>query len=155
MKLHKHFILTLALAATALGVTASRAAAAEMYKATFNLPVEAYWGSTLMHPGEYSISMEWDYAGSSLVYLRGENVHAVILTGSVNLETASENSHLTLEEVNGAYVVRELKADGPCQQWRADERSGHGRRRKLTSSGAAPVKVMWVGRTPCLRQCSA
>jgi hypothetical protein len=140
MKLHKHFILTLALAATALGVTASRAAAAEMYKATFNLPVEAYWGSTLMHPGEYSISMEWDYAGSSLVYLRGENVHAVILTGSVNLETASENSHLTLEEVNGAYVVRELKAGSLGKDFRFGV-SKAVRRQTDRASNGAPMNV--------------
>jgi hypothetical protein len=110
MKLHKHFILTLALAAMVLGVTASRATAAEVYKGTFSLPVEAYWGSTLLHPGQYTISMDWDYTRTPLVYLHGEDVHAVILSGAANVENPSVHSHLTLEEINGTYVVRELKA---------------------------------------------
>jgi hypothetical protein len=140
MKLHKHFILTLALAATVLGVTASRAKAGAMYNATFSLPVEAYWGSTLMHPGDYSISMEWDYAGSSLVYLRGDDVHAVILTGSVNLENASERSHLTLEEVNGTYVVRELKAGTLGKDFRFGVSKAVRRQTDRASTGA-PINV--------------
>jgi hypothetical protein len=140
MKLHKHFILTLALAAMVLGVTAWRAAAAEVYKATFTLPVEAYWGSTLMHPGDYSISMEWDYTGSSLVYLRGDDVHAVILTGSVNFENASANSHLTLEEINGTYVVRELKAGTMGKDFRFGV-SKAVRRQTDRASAGSPVNV--------------
>jgi hypothetical protein len=140
MKLHKHFILTLALAATVLGVTASHATAAEMYKGTFNMPVEAYWGGTLLHPGEYTISMEWDYAGSSLVYLRGENVHAVILTGSVNLENASDRSRLTLEDVNGTYVVRELRAGSLGKDFRFGV-SKVARRQTDRASNGAPMNV--------------
>jgi hypothetical protein len=140
MKLHKHFILTLALAATVLGVTASHATAAEIYKGTFNMPVEAYWGGTLLHPGEYTISMEWDYAGSSLVYLRGEDVHAVILTGSVNLENASDRSRLTLEDVNGTYVVRELRAGSLGKDFRFGV-SKAARRQTDRASNGAPMNV--------------
>jgi hypothetical protein len=111
-----------------------------MYKATFSLPVEAYWGGTLLHPGDYSISMDWDYAGSSLIYLRGEDVHAVILTGSVNLENASAKSHLTLEEVNGRYVVRELKAGTMCKDFRFGVPKVV-RRQAERASNAAPMSV--------------
>ena len=83
MKLQKHFILTLAIGVMALGVTTSRATADEVYKGTFTLPVEAYWSSTLMHPGEYSISLDTNSSRNSLVHLRSSNFHAMILAGSV------------------------------------------------------------------------
>ena len=140
MKLHKQFILTLALAAMVLGVTASRATAATVYKGTFSLPVDAYWGSTLLHPGEYSISMDWDYTRTSLVYLRGENVHAVILTGSANLENPSEHSRLTLEQVNGTYVVRELKAGTLGKDFKFPV-SKVVRRQTDRASKAAPINI--------------
>jgi hypothetical protein len=140
MKLHKHFILTLALAAMVLGVSASRAAAAEIYKGTFTLPVEAYWGATLLHPGEYAISMDSDYSRCSLVYLRGENVQAAILTGSVTLENASEHSRLKLEQVNGTYVVRELKAGTLGKDYRFGVPKSVRRQTERASTGA-PVNI--------------
>jgi len=110
MKLQKHFILTLALGVMALGVTTSRANADEVYKGTFTLPVEAYWSSALLHPGEYSISLDTNSSRNSLVHLRGSNFHAMILAGSVTLHNTRKPSRLTLEDVNGVYVVRELQA---------------------------------------------
>ena len=140
MRLHKHFILTVALGAMALGVTASRAAAAEVYKGSFTLPVDAYWGSTLLHPGDYSISMDWDYTRTSLVYLRGEDVHAVILTGAINTENPSGHSHLTLEDVNGTYVVRELKAGALGKDFKFGVSKVVRRQTEHASTGA-PVNI--------------
>jgi hypothetical protein len=140
MMLHKHFILTLALAATVLGVTASRATAGEVYKGTFTLPVDAYWASTLLHPGEYSIWMDSDYSRNSLIHLRGENLQAVILTGSVTVEDLSDHSHITLEGINGTYVVRELKAGGLGKDFRFGV-SKVVRRQTDRASVGAPVNV--------------
>ena len=109
MKLNKHFIATLALGAIALSMTASRAAADQIYKGSFTLPVEAYWGSTLLQPGEYTITMDSDTARASLIYLRGEGLHITLLAGPVTPH-ASERSLLRLEDDNGAYVVRQLQA---------------------------------------------
>jgi hypothetical protein len=140
MNLHKHLIVPLALAAMFLGVTTSRAAAAEVYKATFTLPVEAYWASTLLQPGEYSISLDSDYTRNSLIFLRGENVQTMILTGSIALENASEHSHLTLEEVNGIYVVRQLKAGTLGKDFRFGVAKAV-RRRTDSASAKAPINI--------------
>jgi hypothetical protein len=140
MKLHKQFILTLALAAMALGVTTSRASAADVYKGTFTLPVEAYWSSTLLHPGEYTISMDMSYGRNSLIHLRGENMQTMILTGSVNLEGTSERSRLTLEDINGVYVVRELKAGVLGKDFRFSV-SKAARRQTDRASAGTPVNV--------------
>ncbi len=112
MKLQNHFIVTLALAATVLGVTASRATAAQVYKGTFNLPVEAYWSSSLLQPGQYTVWLETDSARNYLLHLRGEHMHTMILAGSITLENTSEHNQLKLEDISGTYVVRELKAGG-------------------------------------------
>jgi hypothetical protein len=140
MQLHKHFILTLALAATVLGVTASRATAAEVFKGSFTLPVEAYWDSTLLQPGEYSISLDTGSGRAPLVHLRGENFQTMILTGSVTLEDTSERSRLTLEEVNGIYVVRELKAGAVGKDFRFGVSKAVRRQTDRASSGA-PVNI--------------
>jgi hypothetical protein len=140
MMLHKHFILSLALAATVLGVTASRATAGEVYKGTFTLPVEAYWASTLLQPGQYSIWMDADYSRSSLIHLRGENMQAMILTGSVTIEDTSERSRLTLEDFNGTYVVRELKAGGLGKDFRFGVARAVRRQTDRASAGA-PLNV--------------
>jgi hypothetical protein len=140
MKLQKHFILTLALAATVLGVTTSRAIAAEVFKGTFTLPVEAYWASTLLQPGQYSISLDSDYARNSLIHLRGENMQTMILTGSVTLEDTSERNNLKLEDVNGTYVVRELKAGGLGKDFRFGV-SKVVRRQTDRASVGAPVNL--------------
>jgi len=140
MKLHKQFILTLASAAMVLGVTAARASAAEVYKGTFTLPVEAYWASTLLHPGAYTISMDTDSSRNSLLYLRGENMHTMILAGSVTLENTSGRNRLTLEEVNGTYVVRELKAGGLGKDFEFAV-SKAARRHLEQASAGAPVNI--------------
>jgi hypothetical protein len=140
MMLHKHFILTLALAATVLGVTASRATAGSVYRGTFTLPVEAYWASTLLQPGEYSIWMDSDYSKSSLIHLRGENTQAMILTGSVTMEDASEHSRLKLEDINGTYVVRELKAGALGKDFRFGVAKA-ARRQTDRASAGTPLNV--------------
>jgi hypothetical protein len=110
MNLQKRFALTLALV-TLLALTAAGASAEPITKATFNLPVPAYWNNTLLQPGDYTLSLDRPYTGVSLVYLRGEGTSAVFFVPAGSNES-SGHSHLKLEDVAGTYVIREFD-EGP------------------------------------------
>jgi hypothetical protein len=100
-------VLTLALIA---GFGTPRAAAQDAFKGTFNLTTEAYWGPTLLPPGEYTITMSLYPTGARAVSLVGEDVRASILTDWGIPEHVSHRSALKLQQVNGVYVIRELDA---------------------------------------------
>ncbi|MGA2575362.1 MAG: hypothetical protein ABSH24_04980 [Bryobacteraceae bacterium] len=109
MNLHKRFAaFTLALV-TLLALTAVGASAQSMAKATFTLPAQAYWNSTLLQPGEYTLSLERDLSGLELVSIRGEGVAAIFVAPAGSGET-SGHSCLKIDDINGTYVVRELDA---------------------------------------------
>lgn len=110
MKYAKYGTMVLMLALV-VGFGTPRAAAQELFKGTFNLTTEAYWGPTLLPPGEYAITMSLDQTlGIREVRLFGEDVRASILTDYGTPERVSERSTLQLQQVNGVYVVRELNA---------------------------------------------
>jgi hypothetical protein len=105
-------MLSLALGALALGAGASRATADEVYKGTFTLSSPAYWGDTLLQPGEYTIMMHTDLTRTPFVRLRGAGVNAVIMGIPVSSEPVSGRSSLMLGGFNGGYAVQKLDA-GP------------------------------------------
>jgi hypothetical protein len=110
MKYAKYGTIVLALALVA-GFSTRRAAAQELFKGTFNLTTEAYWGPTLLAPGQYSITMSVNQnQGARAISLVGEDVRASILTDWGNPERVSDRSALKLQQVNGVYVIRELDA---------------------------------------------
>jgi len=97
--------------ALVISAGAPRAAAQNVFKGTFNLPTEAYWGPTLLQPGQYSIAMSLDQTQTvRIIRLTGDGVQASILTGTGIPEKVSEHSALRLESVNGVNVVRRLDA---------------------------------------------
>ena len=110
MNLQKRLALSLALV-TLLGLTAAGASAQTVTKVAFTLPAPAYWNSTLLQPGDYSLSLDRSIAGLELVYLRGEGVTAVFFTPAGSNES-SGHSCLRLADVNGTYVIREFD-EGP------------------------------------------
>jgi len=110
VNLHKRFALTLALV-TLLGLTAAGASAETTIKGTFTLPAQAYWNSTLLQPGDYTVSLDRSISGVELVNLRGEGIAATFITPAGS-EESSGRSCLKLDDVNGTYVIRELDA-GP------------------------------------------
>src|ERR1051326_4176079 len=57
MNLRKHFTMGLALTGLVLGLVAVPASAEPVLKGSFELPVAAYWGDTLLPAGQYNISM--------------------------------------------------------------------------------------------------
>jgi hypothetical protein len=137
MNLHKRFALTLALA-TLVILTAVGASAQTMTKATFTLPEQVYWNSTLLQPGDYTLSVGRDYAGIEIVSVRGEGVAAIFLA-SPGSQDSSGRSCLKIDEVNGTYVVRELDAAVLGRSFRFGVSKAV---RNLTLQGAAhPVTV--------------
>jgi len=106
VNLQKRFALALALV-TFGGLAASGASAATVASATFTLPAPAYWNSTLLQPGDYTLSLWRNPSGVELVYLRGEGVAATFIIPAGSEETAG-HSCLKLDDFNGTYVIREL-----------------------------------------------
>jgi hypothetical protein len=97
--------------ALVISAGAPRAAAQQAFKGTFSLPTEAYWGSTLLQPGQYSITMSLDQTqGIRVIRVNGDGVRAFMLTGPGIPEDISDRSALLLEKVNGTNVVRQLDA---------------------------------------------
>ena len=138
MNLQKRFALTLTLV-TLLGLAAVGASAATITKATFTLPVAAYWNNTLLQPGAYTLSLDRSTTGVELIYLRGENISATFFTPAGAGES-SGHSRLRVDDVDGTYVIREFD-EGPLGK---SYRFGMPKAlRELTLRGAAtqPVTV--------------
>jgi hypothetical protein len=108
VNLHKRFAFTLALVAV-LGLTAAAASAATVTKATFTLPAQAYWDTTLLPPGDYTLSIERSNSGVDVINLRGEGIAAMFMTAAGSAES-SGHSCLKVDDLNGTYVVRGLDA---------------------------------------------
>lgn len=136
MNLHKRFALTLALV-TLLGLTAAGASAETITKATFTLPVQAYWNNTLLQPGDYTLSLDRANSGVELIYLRGEGITAMFFTPAGSAESSGHSS-LKVDDVNGTYVIREFD-EGPLGR---SYRFGMSKAiRNLTLCGAATQSV--------------
>jgi len=115
-----------------IGIT-SVAAAGTITKGSFTLPAQAYWNSTLLPAGAYTLSLERDVTGVDLVHLRGEGMTATFVTPAGSSE-ASGHTCLKVDDFNGTFVIRELDA-GPSG--RAYHFGVSKAVRKLTLRGAA------------------
>ena len=99
----------LALLAGALTFGASQVNA-QTYKGTFNLPVEAYWGNTVLSPGEYTVVVERG-APIPIVNVREGTRHVTsLIAGPWVTDNDSSRGRLTLVQINGAYVVKAFDA---------------------------------------------
>ena len=97
-------LITVSAFVAALGLGASQANA---QKATFHLPVDARWGSTVLHPGTYTLSAPDSLSVSRIFYLRGDAGTQMAIPEVVSNEAASGRSYLKLVNVDGTYYVRE------------------------------------------------
>ena len=82
MNVRKHLTIGLALVGLALGLTTVQANAQPVLKGTFELPAAAYWGNTLLQPGQYTIWMSTemrDMAHVPAIHLSGEGVNLTFL----------------------------------------------------------------------------
>jgi hypothetical protein len=88
-----------------------QAAAQQLFKGTFNLTTEAYWGSKLLQPGHYEIAVTVDPARESQeVRLTATDFRTSFFSGPGISEQISDRNSLRLEYINGIYVVRSLDA---------------------------------------------
>jgi hypothetical protein len=106
----KRVTLSLLLFAGALSLATTRAAAEEVYKGTFSLGSDAYWGNTLLHPGVYSFWMNTSPSSTPIIYLTGEGTRVYLMSGPPIPERTSTQSYLTITNFNGTYVVQRLEA---------------------------------------------
>jgi hypothetical protein len=112
MTIRKHFTTGLALVGLALGLTAVQAKAQPVLKGTFELPTAAYFGDTLLQPGQYTISMSTevrDLAHVPVIHLSGEGIHASFLAVA-RPEAESGRNFLDVANIDGTYVIRAFDA---------------------------------------------
>jgi|SRR5579863_5060344 len=138
MNLRNRFVLIPTLVAL-LGLTAVGASAETQMRGNFTLPEQAYWGSTLLPAGDYSLTLVMQPVGINLVYVRGEGVTATMLAAPNGAETPV-HSCLKLDDINGTYVIRELDAGNSGRSFRFAV-SKHVRDLTMRGSVAKPVTV--------------
>ena len=110
MKYAKYGTMVLMLAFL-VGFSTPRAMAQQAFKGSFNLPVETYWGTTLLAPGHYTVNISLDPTQQvKLVRLMGDDMRVFILAGPPTPDRISDRNTLRLENINGVYVVRHLDA---------------------------------------------
>jgi hypothetical protein len=108
MNIRKNLTVSFALTALALGLTTTLAIAQPLLEGTFELTAAAYWGDTLLQPGQYTISMRTaglDYARTQVIHLNGEGVTKTFLT-TPSPRRESGRNYLEVADVNGTHVVR-------------------------------------------------
>jgi hypothetical protein len=140
MNIRKQITVGLGLAFLAFGLTATQASAQEVYKGSFELPAAAYWGKTLLQPGQYSIRLDSVSPSISLIRLEGEGMHATLFGGAFVPERTKDRSSLTIVDANGAFYVSELNAGqiGKAFQFSPSKAA---KERSLSASTAAPMTV--------------
>ncbi len=112
MNVRKHLTVSLAVVALALGLTTARASAESVLKGSFELPAAAYWGDTLLQPGQYSVWMTTevqDVGQVHVVHVSGEGISKTFLTFAKPGQESARN-YLEVANVGGTYVVRAFDA---------------------------------------------
>jgi hypothetical protein len=112
MNLRKHFTITLAVIGLALGFTTVQANAQPVLKGTFELPTAAYFGDTLLQPGQYTIWMSTearDIASVPTIHLSGEGVNTTFLAIARPDKESARNA-LVIADLDGTYVIRAFDA---------------------------------------------
>jgi hypothetical protein len=102
----------LALAGLALGLTTVQANAEPILKGSFELPESAYWGDTLLQPGQYTIWMSSearDVAHVPVIHLSGEGINVAFLAVAKPARESGRN-FLDIVNVDGTYVIRAFDA---------------------------------------------
>jgi hypothetical protein len=112
MNVRKHLTIGLALVGLALGLTTVQANAQPVLKGTFELPAAAYWGNTLLQPGQYTIWMSTemqDLAHVPTIHLSGEGINLTFLA-IAKLDKESGRNYLDVANIDGTYVIRAFDA---------------------------------------------
>ncbi len=108
MNIRKHVTIGLALTGLVLGLITVKANAQSGLSGTFELPGATYWGSTLLQPGRYTISMSTeahDISRVPVIHLSGEGVNAALLAIATPAHESGRN-YLDIANIGGTYVIR-------------------------------------------------
>jgi hypothetical protein len=98
-------LLALAIVLVASAVPAN---AQQIYRATFTLPFEAQWGSTMIEPGQYTITVE-EALGQKLIRVHGAG-DVALFAGISSSEPYGDTSKLVFENVAGVYTLKAFSA---------------------------------------------
>ena len=112
MDTRKHLTIGSALIGLALGLTTLPASAEPILKGTFELPAAAYWGNTLLQPGQYTIWMRTEAEALErvpVIHLSGEGVNATFLAVARPAKESGRDL-LEVDNISGTYVIRAFKA---------------------------------------------
>jgi hypothetical protein len=131
MNLQKMLKLGLLALAIMLVASAVPANAQQVYKATFTLPFEAQWGSTVIEPGEYTVTVE-DAPGQNLVRLHGA-AEIAVFPGLSNWEPYGEKAKLVFVNINGLYTLRTFDASAIGKEFTFPVHKAKGERAQLTT----------------------
>ena len=108
MNVRKHLTIGLALTGLVLSLTTAKANAQSGLSGTFELSEATYWGSTLLQPGRYTISMSTEASDISrvpVIHLSGEAVNATFLAIAKPAHASGRN-YLDIANIGGTYVIR-------------------------------------------------
>ena len=101
-------ILSLAVIAVGLGLTATRASAQQ---AAFHLPFAAHWGSIVLESGDYQLSASVGGSGNHLIYVSQRGHGKMVLPEAIESEPRHlDGSSLEFVNVNGTYFVRRYRS---------------------------------------------
>jgi len=112
MSIRKHLTIGLAFAGLTLGLTAVQASPEPILKGSFELPAAAYWGDTLLQPGQYTIWMRTevrDIAHVPSIHVSGEGIDKTFLAIARPAKESGRN-YLDVANVDGAFVIRAFDA---------------------------------------------
>jgi hypothetical protein len=112
MNIRKHLTIGLALIGMPLGLSTGRARAESVLKGTFELPAAAYWGDTLLQPGQYTIWMSTEVrnvANVPVIHISGEGINATFLA-IARPDKESGRNYLDIANIDGTYVIRAFDA---------------------------------------------
>ncbi len=101
-----NWTLSAALLAAACVMTAPPARA-QSTLGTFNLPVQARFGGTVLQPGEYSVSR---VNGMNAIQIKGDGGVATMLASSAGPQANNEHSKLTLTSVDGVFSLKRFES---------------------------------------------
>jgi len=105
------FAMNAAFLVLALGMAAGQGKAQTNYTGKFTLPFEAKWGTTVLTPGDYTISMDSRAQTFKYLVVSGESKSAIILADVTEYANqTSRHSNLVLVNNGGGYAVRTLDA---------------------------------------------
>jgi len=113
-----------AVLAAAVAVTAPQAGAqSPTYKGTFTLPVEARFGTTVLQPGDYTVSALGSASG---IRITGESKSVSILSAGYDVTHEGSKSRLILVSTDNGYALRSFESEAMGRVLRFPIYKSHG-----------------------------